>query len=197
MELLEQWLPNQQWFRGIGSMNLARVGSFRFDDPDGEVGIETLLVANEGAVFLVPLTYRGSPLPGADPCLVGIMEHSFLGTRWIYDAPVDPVYASALAATILTGQPQADQYFEVDGRLQLIPESVYLHSTGTSGTGVPVINSAVPNTVGQVTTIRAGDLELSISRAPNPVERSLGQRILPATWDDQDTPVQLAAAAWI
>jgi len=56
------------------------------------------LVANDGAAFQVPLTYRGSPLPSGDPCFVGMMEHSFLGTRWIYDAAVDPVYASALAA---------------------------------------------------------------------------------------------------
>ncbi|MDP9888614.1 CG0192-related protein [Pseudarthrobacter enclensis] len=195
MELLKQWLPSQPWFRGNALTDLARVGSFRFDDPDGEVGIETLLVASESAVFQVPLTYRGSPLQGAD--LIGTMEHSFLGTRWIYDAASDPVYASALATTILTGQPQADQSFEVDGGFQLIPESVHLHSTGTPGTGVPVIDSVVPNTVGHVTTISAGDLELSIKRSLNRVERSLEQRILAATWDEQNTPVQLAAAARI
>lgn len=197
MELLKLWLPSRPWFRGNGPTNLVCVGSFRFDDPDGEVGIETLLVASESEVFQVPLTYRGSPLQGADLCLIGTMEHSFLGTRWIYDAAGDPVYASALATTILTGQPQADQSFEVDGRLQLIPESVHLHSTGTPGTGVPVIDSAVPNTVGHVTTISAGDLELSIRRTLNLVERSLGQRILTATWDEQITPVELAAAARI
>jgi hypothetical protein len=137
---------------------LTRLGSFRFDDPDGEVGIETILVASEGAVFQVPLTYRGSPLHSADLCLVGTMEHSFLGTRWIYDATGDPVYASALAATILTGQPQAHQSFEVDGRLELIPESVHLRSTWTPDTKVPVIGLAVPDTVGDVTTIHAKDL---------------------------------------
>jgi hypothetical protein len=193
MELLEQWLPNQQWFRGIGPMKLARVGSFRFDDPDGEVGIETLLVANGGAVFQVPLTYRGSPLPGADPCLVGIMEHSFLGTRWIYDAAGDPVYASALAATILTGQPQADQYFEVDGKMEIIPESVHLQSTGTPNTRVPVMCSAVPDTIGEATTIHAENLEMSVRRALNLVGSPLGLRTLTATWDQQTTPVQLAS----
>jgi hypothetical protein len=193
MELLKQWLPNQMWFRGNGPTNLVRVGSFRFDDPDGEVGIETILVASESAVFQVPLTYRGSPLQGADLCLVGTMEHSFLGTRWIYDATGDPVYASALAATILTGQPQAAQSYEVDGRLELIPESVHLRSTGTPDTRVPVIGSAVPDTVGDVTTIHAEDLELSISRALNLVQRSVGERILTATWDEQTKPVLLAS----
>ena len=192
MELLEQWLPNQQWFRGAGPINLVRVGSFRFDDPDGEVGVETLLVANEGAVFQVPLTYRGSPLPGADPCLVGTMEHSFLGTRWIYDAAGDPVYASALAATILSGQPQADQYIEVDGKMEIIPESVHLQSTGTSHTRVPVIGSAVTDTIGEVTTIQTENLEMSIRRALNLVGSPPELRNLTATWEQQTTPVPLA-----
>lgn len=193
MELLKEWLPNQPWFTGNGQMNLERVGSFRFDDPDGEVGIETLFIASGGAVFQVPLTYRGSPLQSADRCLIGTMEHSFLGTRWIYDAVGDPVYASALAATILTGQQQADQSIEVDGRFELIPESVRLQSTGTPNAGVPVIGSAVPETVGDVTIIHAKDLELSVCRALNLGKGSLGQRILTATWDQQTTPVQLAS----
>jgi hypothetical protein len=193
MALLQQWLPNQTWFAENGPTDLRRVGSFRYDDPDGEVGIETILVASESAVFQVPLTYRGSPLPDADLFLIGTMEHSFLGTRWIYDAVGDPVYASALAATILTGQPQAAQSFEVEGRLELVPESVHLQSTGTPDTSVPIICSTVPYTADGVTTIHAGDLELSVSRALNLVERPCEQRILTATWDEQTMPVQLAS----
>lgn len=193
MELLKQWLPSQSWFSGNELTNLVRVGSFRFDDPDGEVGIETLLVSAEGAVFQVPLTYRGSPLQVANLHLVGNVEHSFLGTRWIYDAAGDPVYASALAATILTGRPQADQSFEVDGKIEIIPESVHLQSTGTPNTTVPVIVSAVLDTLGDVTTIHAEGLELSIRRVLDLVETPQGQRILTATWDQQTTPVQLAS----
>jgi hypothetical protein len=44
-----------------------------------------------------------------------------------------------------------------------------------------------------VTTIRAENLELSVRRALNLVERPQGQRILTATWDQQTTPVQLAS----
>ncbi|WP_420827519.1 maltokinase N-terminal cap-like domain-containing protein [Arthrobacter roseus] len=81
MKLLAHWLPNQPWFRKSGPTNLGRVGSFRFDDPDGEVGIETLILKSESAVFQVPLTYRSCPLEDADPCLIGTLEHSFLGKR--------------------------------------------------------------------------------------------------------------------
>ncbi|WP_426976450.1 maltokinase N-terminal cap-like domain-containing protein [Pseudarthrobacter sp. O4] len=56
MKLLTRWLPNQPWFKENGPTNLGRVGSFRFDDPDGEVGIETLIIASESAVFQVPMT---------------------------------------------------------------------------------------------------------------------------------------------
>ena len=31
------------------------------------------------------------------------MEHSVLGTRWIYDGPHDPAYVSELVGTILGG----------------------------------------------------------------------------------------------
>jgi hypothetical protein len=61
MELREQWLPSQAWFaENAPPEDLRRVGSLRFDDPDGEVGIETILVASESAIFQIPLTYRGS-----------------------------------------------------------------------------------------------------------------------------------------
>ena len=95
-------------------------GAYRFDDPAGEVGIETMLVgAADGPVHHVPLTYRAAPLDGADGWLVGTTEHSVLGRRWVYDGCVDPVYAAALAHAILTGSGQAEQYFEVDGRREV------------------------------------------------------------------------------
>ncbi|MET4096413.1 hypothetical protein [Arthrobacter sp. UYCu712] len=118
---------------------------------------------------------------------------SFLGKRWVYDAAGDRVYASALAATILTGQPQADQSFEVDGRLELIPESVHLQSTGTPETSIPIICSAVPDIVDGVTTIHAGEVDLSVSRVLDLISEPFGQRLLTATWDEQTIPVQLAS----
>lgn len=56
--------------------------SFRYDDPEGEVGIETLIVrVADGELLHVPVTYRGAPLEGAEPWLMGTMEHSVLGSR--------------------------------------------------------------------------------------------------------------------
>lgn len=110
IELLTAWLPHQRWYAGKGHVpQLERLGGFRFEDPDGQVGVEVLLVVDRAAspavIYQVPLTYRGAPLAGAEHALVGTMEHSVLGRRWVYDAPHDPVYVGELITTILAGLP--------------------------------------------------------------------------------------------
>lgn len=45
LELLQAWVPHQPWTAGADTSALTRLGSYRFDDPDGEVGIETHLLA--------------------------------------------------------------------------------------------------------------------------------------------------------
>ena len=106
LELVTAWMPRQRWYAGKGhDPLLRRVGGFRFEDPEGEVGVETLLLADTAVspavVYQVPLTYRGAPLDGAEHALLGTMEHSVLGTRWVYDGPHDPVYVRTLVDTIL------------------------------------------------------------------------------------------------
>jgi len=111
LELLTSWLPTRSWYlRGAGEPELAKAGGFRLDDPDGEVGIEFLVVTDTGspqpAAYLVPLTYRGAPLDGADHALVGTTEHGVLGRRWVYDGCHDPVLVTQLLAH-LEGRAQA------------------------------------------------------------------------------------------
>src|SRR4051812_27246948 len=108
LELLSVWLPTRHWFQGDGEV--VRVTGFRFDDPAGAVGVETMLVrCGDGPVHQVPLTYRGAPLAGGDDFLVGTAEHGALGSRWVYDACGDPVYAAALARAISTDGGQAEE----------------------------------------------------------------------------------------
>ena len=49
-DLLAAWLPNQPWFRELGAdaADLEHLGAFRFDDPAGEVGMETHLLSADG-----------------------------------------------------------------------------------------------------------------------------------------------------
>jgi hypothetical protein len=105
LELLTSWLPSRPWYRGgAGEPALARAGGFRLDDPEGQVGIEFMVVTDTSgphpAGYLVPLTYRGAPLDGAEHALLGTMEHGVLGQRWVYDGCHDPVVVAQLRALI-------------------------------------------------------------------------------------------------
>lgn len=110
LELLTSWLPSRPWYVGDGAPELAKAGGFRLDDPEGEVGIEFIVVTDTAgdrpSTYLVPLTYRGAPLDGAKHALVGTMEHGVLGRRWAYDGCHDPVMVAQLAA-LIEGRVQA------------------------------------------------------------------------------------------
>lgn len=110
LELLTQWLPSRPWYRGgAASPVLAKSGGFRLDDPANEVGIEFMVATDTSsgetssgapAAYLVPLTYRGAPLEGAEDALIGTMEHGVLGKRWAYDGCHDPVLVAELLRLI-------------------------------------------------------------------------------------------------
>lgn len=106
LDALKAWLPTQSWFAGDAS-DLEQAGRFRLVDPDGEVGIETILVTSGGRLYQAPLTYRGAPLEGAETNLVTTMDHSVLGKRWVYDALADPVYRAELLRTIVDADTEA------------------------------------------------------------------------------------------
>jgi hypothetical protein len=106
-EFLPHWVARQPWYRGSGIPSLVPVGYFRFEDPSGEVGIETHLLTDGLVVYQVPLTYRDAPMkdggPAAAAALVATAEHSVLGTRWIYDGEADPVWRSELLRLVRAG----------------------------------------------------------------------------------------------
>ena len=172
LELIGAWLPSQDWYDGPAEPALTSVGAYRFDDPAGEVGIETILVRVEGGgLFQVPLTYRGVPLAGAEELLVGIMEHSVLGRRWIYDATGDPVYVTALTATVVEGGSEAQEL--VDG----VPRRPSVQVRGSGGLA------------------EVGGLRWNVVRAVDETTGGPGdpgRLVLTGTWADQDRPVLLA-----
>ncbi|GAA1258122.1 hypothetical protein GCM10009677_05960 [Sphaerisporangium rubeum] len=106
LELLTGWLPKQSWYLNTAAPpELVKAGGFRLDDPEGEVGIEFMVVADttprEPVAYLVPMTYRGAPLTDAPhDALIGTSEHGVLGRRWIYDALHDPVATTQLHALL-------------------------------------------------------------------------------------------------
>lgn len=169
LEVLEAWVPKQDWYPS-GEADFEVAGRFRFDDPDGEVGIETyLLTRPDGEVFHVPLTYRGAPLDQPDAVLVATMEHSVLGDRWVYDATTDPVYLAVVAEVIRTGGGEAAQHLQhADGTTSEVPASA--HARGNPG---------------------AAGVTLDIARRPPAVDEP-GPGTLSATWDGAERSVVLA-----
>jgi hypothetical protein len=194
LELLAAWLPDRPWFHGPTGADVERVAGYRFDDPAGAVGIETMLVrAGDGPVHQVPLTYRGAPLEGADGWLVGTTHHSVLGPRWVYDACGDPVYAAALAAAILGGTGQAEEFFEVDGERQVRPPSMSITSSGAGDVDVASVGAPRRVVDGEPALIGTDTVELAVVRRPGAVHGRPGAT-LAGTWPGQPTPLPLAYA---
>jgi hypothetical protein len=187
LQLLDVWLPSRPWFTespGIESgSGVEKVASYRFDDPAGEVGLEAILVSGGGITYQVPMTYRSEPLAGADAHLVGTMEHSVLGPRWAYDACADPVWVSALATVIRTGGTQAEQYFDVDGRRQVVPPLMTVRGSGTA-TGVADVAEVDCRDQGDVTVSSGGGLGVALVRRIGTPLPSLpdGTDVLTGSW---------------
>ncbi|WP_148615375.1 CG0192-related protein [Nocardioides rubriscoriae] len=194
LEALAAWAPHRPWFAGSGDLTL--LGAYRFDDPTGEVGIETFLVrAGEGPVLQVPLTYRGAPLAGADDALVCEMDHTVLGPRWVYDGCADPAYAAALATTVLTGGREAPLEVEqADGEVVTREITTFAYGSGVPGTEVPAITAVQRREEGECTVIEAGGLELTLCRVVTGggALDTTGARTLTGRWPDRSEPTLLA-----
>ncbi|GLY19277.1 hypothetical protein LWF15_04680 [Kineosporia rhizophila] len=164
LELLTPWLRSRAWADGSGGVQT--IGAYRFDDPQGEVGIETFLLrTTTGAVLHVPATYRSEPLRGADEHLIGTTEHSALGTRWVYDGCGDPVWAAVLTQVVLTGGTQASEMVD-DGNGGLIerPPTATVVGSGEAGAEVPPVAGAQPHDEAGYTVVTTGGPVLVVAR---------------------------------
>ena len=166
LALVASWAPSQPWFDGDGELVL--VANFRFDDPLGEVGVETLLVrAGDGPVMQVPLTYRAEPLPGAEGSLIGTTEHSVLGTRWVYDGPGDPVYLQTLATTVLSGGTQVELWIdEGNGLVLRTPTATVAGGGADAGFEQSLPESVRVHNDEKLTVIEGDGIRASVVRIP-------------------------------
>jgi hypothetical protein len=178
LEAMRAWLPGQAWFTG-DERDLEVVGQFRFVDPEGEVGLQTMLVTSQGELYQVPLSYRGAPLEGAEDALICTMEHSVLGTRWVYDAMADPVYAAELLRTIV----EADTGAETSTGSEQTPVE-------GSGADVPL----APGTRQGDDLIAYGQYTIHVSRHPDEAEPidALGVLTAEAVVDGDELTLVLA-----
>ncbi|MEU6865282.1 1,4-alpha-glucan branching protein [Streptomyces sp. NPDC046876] len=169
LELLAAWLPAQPWYAATGSApEPVKAGGFRLDDPEGEVGIEFMVVTDASAgapvAYLVPMTYRGAPLEGAEAGLVGTTEHGVLGKRWVYDATHDPVAVEQLLA-LLRGEavPQAqsltdtpDPSVTVEGKSTVRPAAPVRPRPTHTPQGTEVLADGLPAPLSLTRVLRPG-----------------------------------------
>jgi hypothetical protein len=188
-ELIAEWLPAQPWGPPAGAA-VEVIGAYRFDDPEGRVGMECHLATADGTLFHVPLTYREAPLEGADDALITEMQHSVLGTRWVYDGLRDARLVLMLAAVTMTGQGEALGMAEHDGRWYIAPSPVRIQGGGWTRERVPVDRFESADHRAADVRFSNDRFDLTVSRRPVAVPRP--PIALTATWDEQPDPVLLA-----
>ncbi|MFW2381618.1 MAG: maltokinase N-terminal cap-like domain-containing protein [Acidimicrobiales bacterium] len=166
------------------------IGAYRFDDPEGRVGMESHLATCGEVLLHVPLTYRDEPLVGAEGALVGEMEHSALGTRWVYDGLGDDRFILMLAAVALTGQGEALGLVLNDGEWFIAPSNIRIRGGGWTQERVSVDGFERRSGEGPTVTFQNDRFELIVHRRPVPGSQpAMG---LTASWDGQPRPIVLA-----
>ena len=150
-----------------------------------------LVRTGDGPVYQVPLTYRDARMSGADEWLLGTTEHSVLGTRWVYDAVGDPVYAAALASAVLGHTGQAEELVQLDDGFERREPSMVIAGPATGDAPVPAVTAVTRAGTEDPTVIVTDAVELTVVRR---LGVELTGAVLTGRWPGQRTPVPLAAA---
>ncbi|NML51025.1 1,4-alpha-glucan branching protein [Streptomyces sp. R302] len=190
LELLADWLPTRAWYAaGPGAPRPVKAGGFRLDDPEGEVGVEFMVVTDgegpDAGAYLVPMTYRGKPLDGAGHALIGTSEHGVLGTRWIYDGAHDPVLVRELYA-LLVGRAVPQQQSVSDAA---DPTVAAFLDTAAAATGNAEPVEAVDGAAHTDIRVRVGD-------EAEPLTLRLRRVLRPAAEDGADAALGGVTAEW-
>jgi Maltokinase N-terminal cap domain len=188
-ELIATWAPTQPW-GPPDDVAVEVFGAFRFDDPDGRVGMEVHLARAGDTLLQIPLTYRDEPLDTAADALITQMEHSVLGTRWVYDGLHDPLLVVMLAAVAMTGQGEALGMVVFEGRWYIAPSNVRIQGGGWTQERVAVDGFELDSDDSRSVILLNDRFELTVHR-----HLAAGARPpigLTATWDGLDQPVVLA-----
>jgi hypothetical protein len=195
LELAAAWVGAQPWWTGGPDTTLTKPGAFRLDDPAGRVGIEVIVAGTaDGGQVLLPLTYRDAPLEGAEAGLLGTMEHSVLGTRWTYDAAVDPVALTAFADVVRREGTQAREMVDgpegPDGPGAPVERDPSVHVRGSvrSGGTVPVIEIGAASDV-----VASSDAVATTVHVPGAT--LVIRRVLDGTWTPDPAP-GLLSGSW-
>ncbi len=118
------------------------------------------------------------------------MQHSVLGTRWVYDGLRDPLFVVMLAAVAMTGQGEALGIAVYDGRWYIAPSNVRIQGGAWTQERVPVDGFELESDDPVNVVLHNDRFRLKVYRRPAPGPRpAIG---LTATWDGQPDAVVLA-----
>ncbi len=188
-ELIAAWAPTQPW-GPPADVPVEVIGAFRFDDPDGKVGMEIHLASAGGTLLQIPLTYRDEPVDGAEDALITEMHHSVLGPRWVYDGLRDPRLVVMLAAVTMTGQGEALGMAVYDDRWYIAPSNVRIRGGGWTQERVAVDRFELESDDSTSVLLRNDRFDLTVYR--HPAAGTPPPIALIATWDGLENPVVLA-----
>ena len=157
-EVLRQLLTTRPWGED-GEIEV--LGAYRFDDPAGEVGVECHLARVGESIYHLPLTYRGAPLEDDGARLVTTMEHSELGTRYVYDGLEDELAIECFARAIAGEQQQAElEIFSPDGApAGSRPQSVVVTREVDEGETAPSLDALLDGDETFTVARTVGDLD--------------------------------------
>lgn len=181
-EIFGAWLATQAWCEGDLT---GTIGSYRFDDPAGRVGIECVLLEVGESIVHLPVSYREAPLDGAEDFLMATTEHSALGTRYVYDACADPVAVRVLLAAALTGATQEPMDVYDQGRL-VERRGTVVTATGTgsrSRDAVPHFDGVTIRAHGAESRVEVGGFVVVVKRVVDGSEAD-GTETVQVTWPD-------------
>lgn len=156
-EILRDFLAGRSWGAG-GELEL--LGAYRFDDPDGEVGVECHLVRVAETTYHLPLAYHPAPVEGAEEHLLTTMQHSVLGKRYVYDGLGDELTLDCFRRAICGEQAQAelrivtDEGEPIETREQTVTLSFEVDEGESLPTGAELLDGA-PFTIART----LGDLD--------------------------------------
>jgi Maltokinase N-terminal cap domain len=185
LDLIAAWAPTQSGGPSA-SAPIEMIGSYRFDDPDGRVGMEIHIVDAAGELMQVPLTYRDEPLAGTEDAFITEMQHSVLGPRWVYDGLRDQRLVLMFAAVALTGQGEALGMGVHEVRWYIAPSDVRIQGGGWTQERVPVDGFELGTDDAAAAVLHNDRFELTVFRRLVP---PIG---LTGTWPGQEEAVVLA-----
>lgn len=135
-EILRSFLAGRSWGE---SGELELLGAYRFDDPEGEVGVECHLVKMGETTYHLPLAYRPARVEGAEEHLLATMQHSVLGERFVYDGLGDEAALECFGRALCGLQEQEDLRIvaDDDSPIEVQPQTVSVALEVDEGQDLP------------------------------------------------------------